>query len=178
MNRPMRERNRGHRSANLGRSFRPAGAVSGPIRLVGGTADPPKRETPPGWNPAAPRNLSTCRSTDRIAANPVFSFRRYDSRSDFLSDRSGQKATHRMWLPSCNFHNLFYRCPPLPFQKDKHLVGFATRSGNSASGRLPFSTRRHKLLSLSGRGRVSSSHQSLRLRSQASPSDVPCEVAK
>ena len=69
------------------------GTVPGAVRLVGGAAYPPERQTPPGRSPAARCDRSGKRSGfDRVGALAVLALRGGDRQAHFLSD--GTLAAH------------------------------------------------------------------------------------
>ena len=87
-----------------------------------------KRETPPGRNPAARKELTSELGLNRIGPVAVLALEGSDGQTHFLRDGPRQEPADRMRLPASGFHQ-FLRC-------------YASRAGSVAS---PF----HRLESLS-----------------------------
>src|SRR5260370_30332336 len=100
MNRALPPRDRGHRGGNPGGQSRPAGAVSGSVRLVGGVAHPPRRATPPESGPGGGWDRSWWRSAlNRVGALPVLALGGFDGESHFLAQCAADEPPDTVRLP-------------------------------------------------------------------------------
>jgi hypothetical protein len=108
VNRVLPPGDRGRRSGDSSGSPGSAGIVSGAVGLVGGVADPPERETPPGGSPAARHGGKRLPSgVQRIAALAVLALCGRDCQPHLLSHSARQESTEGMRLPVRQLQQLF-----------------------------------------------------------------------
>ena len=93
----------------------------------------PKRETPPGANPAA-RNIRTgARSSfDRVRAFSVLGLGGNDRQAHLLADHTGQETAHAVRLPVRRFHQFLTGDATRAFEQFQDLGGLAARTRRSS----------------------------------------------
>src|SRR5262249_37911979 len=135
MNRALPPRDRGDRDRAARRPSRRHGTVPGAVGLVGGTANPPRREKPPDRNPAALKGRSCGNSGfERAGAFAVLALGRDDREAQLLPNGPRQESTDAVRQPAGGFLQFLRLGAAWPFQQLQDRSRLAAVAGASGLG--------------------------------------------